>query len=210
MRKLVMLAAFVAAMVFPTASHAQFTLGLRVGYAPAMGDFASDVAMKDFSLKSQIPVQVDALYRITKDISAGAYFSYGFGQVDYAVCDAADCSGSSMRFGIQGFYSFSTVSPTFVPWAGLGIGYEMANDTFEIGGSKTESSYSGIEFLNLQVGGDYKVNEKLAVGPYVMYSMGQYSSMTVKEDGVTTIDGDINQTAMHSWLGFGVRGKFDL
>ena len=41
MRKVLMLGAVLAAIVIPTASHAQdskWILGLRLGYAPSMGD----------------------------------------------------------------------------------------------------------------------------------------------------------------------------
>ena len=99
MRKL--LFAGLVALLVPTASHAQFQLGLRVGYAPAMGDAAKDAKMSDVSLSSQIPLQLDANYKLDKDFAVGVYFSYGFGQVDNkAFGDACgvsgiDCSGSS-------------------------------------------------------------------------------------------------------------------
>ena len=59
---------------------------------------------------------------------------------------------------------------------------------------------SGLE-LNLQVGGDFKVNPQFAVGPYAQLSIGQYSS----QEGSSIPD-----KGMHEWIGFGVRGKFDL
>ncbi len=205
MRKLLMVGAVLAAVAVPTTSHAQFTLGLRVGYAPAMGDGAKDQPMKDV-VKSQIPIQLDAMYRITPEWSAGLYYSYGFGQLNSdlsSACDAAgySCSLSAMRFGAQGTYTFTTASPTFVPWAGLGIGYESMTQKVELGGQSVSQDVSGWEFLNLQVGGDFKVSPQFAVGPYVMYSIGQYSS----------VEGNsITDKAMHEWLNFGVRGKFDL
>ncbi len=207
MRKLLMAA--IVALAIPTASHAQFTLGLRLGYAPAMGDYMKDAPMKD-GVKSQIPIQLDAMYRITPEWAAGAYFSYGFAQLnsDYsASCDAAgvSCSATSMRLGVQGTYTFTTVSPTFVPWAGAGIGYEIASEKVDLGGISASQDTSGWEFLNLQVGGDYKVNPKFAVGPYIMYSIGQYSSI----EG-TSVKDVYGGTAMHEWFNIGVRGKFDL
>ncbi len=211
MRKLLMVGAVVAAVAIPTASHAQFTLGLRLGYAPAMGDMAKSAdgstswKMSDF-VGSQIPLQFDAMYRFTPEWAAGLYFSYGFGQVTGTAKDLCnslgeDCSASAMRFGVQGTYTFTTVSPTFVPWAGLGIGYETVTLKESIGGASGTTDFSGWEYLNLQLGGDYKVNPKFAVGPYVMFSLNQFSN----------IEGNsIPEKSMHEWFHIGLRGKFDL
>jgi hypothetical protein len=205
MRKLLL----IAALLVPVASQAKVQLGLRLGFAPAIGDAAKDVKMKEFTNKSQIPIQLDALYKVNKDIGVGAYFSYGVGQVDYAGCDAADCSGSVMRFGVQGHYTVNQLKLPLVPWAGVGFGYEIAKDTIDDAGGKLETTLSGFEFLNLQVGGDYAVNEKFAVGPYLQFSVGQYSKAKF-ESGGASVDRDITDKAMHEWFGFGLRGKFDL
>jgi hypothetical protein len=206
MRKLLMVAAMAAVLV-PTASNAQFTLGARLGYAPAGGNVGGDVAMEDLTVKSQIPIQLDAMYRVSPQVAVGAYFSYGVGQVDYPLCSVSgvECSGSDLRLGLQATYTFVTPGSQFAPWLGAGIGWEQASDTIEAGGTKSETSYSGIEFLNLQLGGDFQVNEKFAVGPYAMISFGSYSS--AEEDGVSY---DITNSSMHEWYGFGIRGKFDL
>jgi len=200
-----MLGAVLAAVVVPTASQAQFTLGARLGYGIPMGDAVKDAPLKD-EVKSQIPIQLDALYRITPDIAAGLYFSYGFVQLNSDVsdaCDAAnvDCSASSMRLGVEATYTLTKVSPTFVPWFGAGIGFEWLSEKAEFGGVSATQDVTGFEFLNLQGGADYKVSPQLAVGPYVQFSIGQYSSVE---------GNDITDKAMHEWLSFGVRGKFDL
>ncbi len=206
MRKLFMLGAVVAALVFPSASHAQaqaskFSLGLRLGYGFSMGDAMKDFGMSDY-VGSQIPIQLDAMYKLSPEFALGAYFSYGFAQPSgfgSDVCDApgADCSVSNMRLGVQGTYSFTKASPSFVPWLGLGIGWE--NSSFDSGGGAADTS--GWEYLNLQGGANWKVNPAFAVGPYVMYSIGQYGSVE---------GNDIPNKAMHEWLSLGVMGKFDL
>jgi hypothetical protein len=203
MRKLIM-AALVALLV-PTASHAQFQLGLRLGFAPAMGDAAKDAPLKDL-VKSQIPLQLDALYKVTPDIAVGGYFSYGFGQLnsDFSdICDAAgiSCSASNVRLGLQGTYTFNQLKAAMVPWAGVGFGYEWNTIKGSAGGASADVTSSGFEFLNLQLGGDFKVNEQFAIGPYAQLSVGQYSN----------VEGNsIPEKGMHQWLGFGLRGKFDL
>jgi hypothetical protein len=153
MRKLFVTAALA---LLPLAAQAQFNLGLRLGYAPAMGDAEKDLAMSDV-IKSQIPIQVDAMYTVAPDVAVGAYLSYGFGQVDFdGMCDlgGVDCSGRSTRVGLQAAYTFSNASPTFLPWVGAGFGYEWGSMTAELGGFKAEQKARGFEFLNLQAGGE--------------------------------------------------------
>jgi outer membrane protein W len=208
MRKVFMLVAVLAAIVIPTASQAQdskWILGFRLGYAPAMGDAMQGQSMKD-AMPSQIPIQLDALYKFTPEWAAGMYFSYGFGQLSSTEADACDamgvdCSMSSVRVGVEGTYTFTTASPTFVPWIGAGFGYEAVSETVAVSGVSASQDTSGWEFLNLQLGGDWKVSPSFAIGPYVMYSIGQYSSIG---------GNSIPETATHEWLNVGVRGKFDL
>jgi outer membrane protein W len=191
----------------PAASQAQdskWILGFRLGYAPAMGDATGDQQMKD-AIPSQIPLQLDVLYKFTPEWAAGVYLSYGFGQLSSAEADACDalgvdCSMSTLRLGVQGTYTFVTANQ-FVPWLGLGFGYEGATEKAVLNGASASQSTDGWEFLNLQVGGDYKVNPKFAIGPYVMLQVGQYSS----------IEGNsISNKGTHEWLNVGIRGKFDL
>jgi outer membrane protein W len=219
MRKLLLLALAMTPFV-PEASRAQVMLGARLGYSAAMGDAFKEantgqaVKMSD-GIKSQIPIQIDAAYKLSKEFALGAYLAYGFGQVGGAAKDECSLSGQSCsahdwRFGIQALYTFTQVSPPFVPWAGVGLGYEWGTYK-QTGGGQPDSSLTlkGWEFLNLQLGGDYVVNPQLAVGPYVMFSIAQYSDAEVESGGVS-VSGSIDKKAVHEWFGFGVRGRFDL
>lgn len=220
MRKVLVLGAIAVAVLLPTASMAQFTLGARLGFAPAMGDAFKDATTGEASkmsdgVKSQIPFQLDAAYRVSKEVAIGAYFAYGFGQVGGLFkddCDAngQDCSAHDVRLGLQAFYSFTQVSPQFVPWAGIGFGYEWGTAEASGGGLPDESlTFKGWEYLNLQLGGDYMLSPQFGIGPYIMFSIAQYSEAEI-ESGGFSISGDIEKKAVHEWLGFGVRGKFDL
>lgn len=219
MRKLLTLAVAMAVAV-PTASRAQVTLGARLGFAPAMGNVAKDantgqaIKMSD-GVKSQVPIQIEAAFRASKEIAVGAYFSYGIGQLGGAFKDECtafgqSCSASDVRLGIQAFYTFTQVNPQFVPWAGIGFGYEWGTSTATGGGLPDQTlTFKGFELLNLQLGGDVVVSPQLSVGPYLMLSIAQYSTAEVESGGVS-VSGSIDKKAIHEWLGFGVRGKFDL
>lgn len=223
MRKLLMLAV-AAALVLPTASHAQFTFGARLGFAPAMGDAAKEqstgqaMKMSD-GMKSQVPIQLEGGYKLTNEFSLGLYFSYGFGQVGGALssdCSAAgqSCSAHDTRFGVQALYSFTQVNPQFVPWVGAGIGYEWGTWEATGGGQPSQSfTFKGWELLNLQLGGDYLMSPQFSIGPYVMLSLAQYSDVEATQGGLT-VSGSLSDLGfdktVHTWLSFGVRGKFDL
>jgi hypothetical protein len=207
MRKLLMVGAVTAALLLPTASHAQFTLGARVGYGFGIGDVADSPAgalqMSDWN-EAQVPLQVDALFRLSPQLALGGYFSYGFGQTG-DVCDfpGADCDGRVTRVGVQGIYTLATTG-SLAPWFGAGFGYEWntIDDGFD------EATFEGWEYLNLQAGGDFRVGPRFWVGPYVMFSIGQYGD--VETSGVSgDFDGSIPDKTLHQWLSFGLRGKFD-
>jgi hypothetical protein len=212
MRRLLLIGSLVALLV-PTASHAQLQLGLRVGYAPAMGEAMqakgdpSATKMSD-SFKSQVPVQIDANYKFTKDVAAGLYFSYGFGQVGSQMkndVSPATLSASAIRVGAQGNYTFSSVASPLVPWAGVFAGYEQAKLSLG-GGASGDFTLSGFE-LGLQLGGDYKVSPQFGVGPFVGFSVGQFTSLSASGDAGTAPEFD---KKMHEWFTIGIRGVYDL
>ena len=217
MRKLILLGT-IAALLVPAASHAEgFQLGLRVGYAPAMGDAAKDLKMNDVGVKAQIPVQLEASYKVTPDFAAGVYGSYGLGQTDssgfFGACGASgvSCSSSTLRVGVQGLYTFNQVKTALVPWLGLGLGWEQAKTKISGGGVTGEFTLDGYE-LALQAGGDYKVSDQFSVGPYIMFSIGQYQNgkVTNNVDPSFNRSGSIDNKSTHEWFGFGLAGKFNI
>ena len=217
-----LLAAAAAALLAPTASQAQLSLGARLGYAIPMGDAfkdPSDGSKEKLSdgVKGAIPIQLDAAYKLSPHLAVGAYFSYGFGLVNESkamgggICDQSgvDCSAKVIRLGVQATWTMTYLSKTFVPWASAGAGWEWASLDAEAGGVSASYSLSGPEFLNLQLGADYRVAEKASVGPYLGLALAQYSKAEVDVPGFGSGEMDIDKT-LHQWLGFGVRGTFDL
>lgn len=198
-----------AALLLPAVAAARPTLGLRAGWAPSFGD-ASKTTPMDEVAQSQLPVlQLDALWRFGGPggrFAAGAYYSYGLGQLGDAISDACDaqaaeCSVRIHRLGLQATYAITQLSLRYVPWLGAGIGYEWANERVAGAAGSVFKRDSGWEFLNLQAGGDFAFGSRWAVGPFVQLSFGRYSSA----------DGNaIAEKAWHEWLTLGLRGKVDL
>lgn len=215
MRKLMTLTV-AALLLAPAASRAQVALGARLGYAFGMGDVAGDsggsLQMSDWT-KSQVPLQVEALFKATPQLAIGPYFSYGWaqagGDLKDGVCDAPgiDCSARIMRLGVEAIYTVPQQGQ-FVPWFGAGLGYEWSKVHAEGGGLSGDADFSGLEFLNLQGGGDFKVSPTFRVGPFVQLSFVQYSNADWSGDF-----GDLNDIPskkVHEWFQIGVRGSFDL
>jgi len=198
-------------------------LGLRFGYAFAAGnrgippDTNNDAAVSDF-VSGQFPLWLDAGYRFNHQFYAGAYFQYGFGVVNddrQDVCRNVnfDCSASDVRLGIMGRYHLPPFSQ-LSPWVGLGIGYEWG--TFSIhqtlaGSTNTDSTWSGFEFANIQLGADYQIAQRIALAPFFSVSIGQYGHRTDTTTGnntTLTMDDDLVRTSTHEWILLGVRFAF--
>ncbi|MGZ3474921.1 MAG: hypothetical protein ACXWUG_11955, partial [Polyangiales bacterium] len=202
-------------------------LGLRTGFGIPLGKSSesdnpaasSDAGKLSSGITGQIPIWLDVGYRINPNIYAGVYFQYGIilakKGTDPGNCpDAASCSGSDMRFGVNAQYHLMP-DQSFDPWVGVGIGYEILSLKESANGRDGKSSAKGLEFLNLQVGGDYKVAPNLGIGPFISFSLGQYSGASVDNGaGSTDIDFDGEagrpKKALHEWLTIGLRGTFGL
>jgi outer membrane protein W len=97
---------------------------------------------------------------------------------------------------------------SFTPYGGVGIGYEILSGKTTAGSVEATSSYSGLEFLNLQAGLDIPVATGLNIGPFVSFSLGQYSSFKQTSSG-TEVSLDLPKS-MHEWLFLGIGGSYDL
>lgn len=203
----VLLAGGTAQAQAPARSESGFTMGLRLGYGIPMGDVGQGtivLAMSD-TFGGNVPIWLDLGYRIDRSMFIGAYLQYAFGTVDGLadqLCTSfgEDCSTSVLRIGVEFLYKFMP-DASFAPWVGIGIGYESASLDESAGPISVSTEFNGFEFLNLQVGGDFKVGSNFALGPYLALSVAQYSSV----GGV-----DIATTKTHEWLQFGLKGTFDL
>ena len=104
---------------------------------------------------------------------------------------------------------------TFAPWVGAGLLYEWTSvdvTTSVLGvNASSSTTVSGILPM-LQAGGDIYVAPKFILGPFVEGAFGRYdnaSNRTQAGNLVNETDGDITNTAWHTWVTLGVRGAFD-
>ncbi len=202
MRKL-LLASAVAVLV-PAAAAAGPSLALRVGYDASSGSASRGTPMSDVA-RSDVPFQLDATWVFGPHFSAGVYGGFGIGFLSKAIadrCDAlgANCSVWTMRLGVRGEYGFPELSERFVPWVGLGTGWEWGYEKVSRGSQSASQTVSGWETFSLEGGGDVRLSPKLSLGPYVVWRVGQYGRL----DGYSIVS-----KAWHQWSGFGIRGRWD-
>ncbi len=183
-----------------------FSLGARIGYGIPVGDADASITQSDL-VSGMVPLQLDATYRFNPNWQLGLYFQYGFATIGNVFCQTADpnasCTGSNVRFGAEAMYTFA--SDGFSPWIGLGLGFEWQNVTATLGGVSVDVQISGFEYLNLQLGGDWKLSPAFKLGPFVSFSLASYD--TISAAGVSA---SIASTKTHEWLQLGVKGTFDL
>jgi opacity protein-like surface antigen len=197
-------------------------IGARLGYAFSAGHLGAppngtDNPLGDY-VGGQVPVWLDAGYRFNHDLYLGAYFSYGFGVVNddrQGLCRNAnvDCSASDLRLGLMGRLHLPPIAQ-LSPWLGLGIGYEWGSFSLQqsaVGSTDTDSGWSGFELANLQLGADYKLAPKIAIGPFLSVSIGQFrhlsTTMAIGNNTGTT-DQDLAKTSLHEWILIGARVAF--
>lgn len=126
----------------------------------------------------------------------GQYASLGAGN------RCTDCTTSTVAAGLFAGYHLSALGP-FDPWASAGLGYRVTS----IGTAVVEptTTYSGFEWLRLQLGADWYALDKLGFGGFVEIDGGTYSR---KSQGQLT-DSAFKNSAPHWALLAGLHIAFD-
>jgi hypothetical protein len=200
---------------------AQVALDLKLGYGIPMGTvWAASPWNPSWSMSrawtGSIPIEVGARYRVTPAISLGAYFGWGPAFVTSTGFDSiAGSSGSDMRLGIQLAYTLSA-DRAMSPWFSIGTGWEWTNYSGTKGGQSASITVNGWEYLNVQTGLDFNVAKAFAVGPYIGFLAGTYSSIVASGASNTGPGGnwggsiDPAARSFHGWFQFGVKGTLNL
>jgi Autotransporter beta-domain/PEGA domain len=182
----------------------RFEAAIRAGIGIPLGDLsARSPSLSDFD-SFTIPLMVEIGARIGGHVFLGAYFQYGVGgSTNGDTCGAGfSCSPSTLRFGGEVHWHPLGNVPVD-PWVGLGSGYESLR--LGVSGNATGSySVNGWEFASLQAGVDFALGSAVKIGPWISFSIGQYSSGSVSGSN-TTVGADITEKSIHEWLMGGVR-----
>jgi hypothetical protein len=158
-----------------------------------------------------IPIWIDGGYRLNPHAYLGAYLHYGIGFVNASAqvpCRAsgAHCSASDVLFGVDLLVHFAPAA-TLDPWLGFGLGYEALNVSTPNAGMPNDVSYSGFQFLNVQLGGDFRVRPEVAVGPFATLAVAQYADCS--NSGSPSMCA-VGAKTTHEVFVVGVRGTYDI
>jgi hypothetical protein len=213
------------ALLVPSLAMAQASLGVRAGYAMPLGDAydlpgQGTIKQKDFS-KGAVPLQLDLAWRFTPALSAGVYYSYGFGRTGSGLEELCSAPGAScdrpafQRLGLAVTYRFEAMAGV-APWASLGAGWELAS--FKVKRAVLQGLPSPVDLVvdlhgwnvNLQGGVDWRLTPSFAVGPYLQVDASQYTVEHVTLAGTTIASGGVDSAKLHEWITVGLRGVFDL
>jgi hypothetical protein len=198
------------------------SFGFRTGYALPAGSVDSvggtNESLSTF-VSGEVPLWFDAGYLLNPYFYVGAYFSYGIAQVPASaittdgvqICglSTVSCTGSNLRVGVDVQFRVLGTSK-LQPWVGLGfLGYESAtfgasNNNSGVSASET---LSGIEWVNPQLGFDYKFLPFLSAGLFAGISLSEYLGLSTNPSSATATLGD---KALHEWIYMGARTSFDL
>ena len=149
-------------------------------------------------------MNVEAGYRVTPPLTLGVFFQYAFAQGPSTCGDfGIDCSGSVKRLGVQGIYPAAHARGVR-SLVRAGLGYEWM--TASVG--TLDVAFHGFEFLNLQLGGEFRVSPQVGLGPYLGLSVARYDGAVPRLGGGTDVD--IDDKAFHEWIQIGIRARFGL
>ncbi len=216
MRRILGAVAVAAALGLAPSARAQVSLDLKVGYGLPLGDVVT-IGAGDFfgPMKNiwsgEVPLEVAGRYRFSPSFSAGVYFQYDPAFVAGRLCAAGmTCSAYDMRVGVEAVYGF--LPEKFLnPWVSLGTGWEWTRFSIATPTDSAAITFSGWEYVNVQAGLDFNLSRTFAVGPWIGWFGGTYSSASSSVSGLSTSGSiDSNFRSFHSWVQFGAKGTVNL
>lgn len=188
-------------------------VGFRGGYGVPIGK-ASGVAGDQLRglISGQVPLWLEAGYRVLPPLRVGGYFGYGFGFIGDAIeaqcSDGWTCSVHDLRLGLDAQYHFAPGHPD--PWLGVGVGYEWLDFSVSGSGGGTDVQIRGFELLHLAGGLDVPLGPGFGLGPFAEVALAKYATASSRCRSELTCSNsftrDIQPTSLHEWLFLGVRG----
>jgi hypothetical protein len=208
--------AVAAALAFAGPAAAQVAIDLKVGYGLPTGDVVKFGGADFYGPMSniwsgEVAIEVAGRYRFSPSFSAGVYFQYAPAMVASRLCAGGmTCSGYDMRTGVSAVYGFRPEG-FLNPWVSVGTGWQWTQFSISTGTQSAAVTFSGWEYFNVQAGLDFNLSRMFAVGPYLGYFGGTYTSLSSSLNGSgasSAIDSEFR--AFHGWIQFGAKGTVNL
>ncbi len=217
MRNIGSVLAVAAALALAFPAEAEVALDLKVGYAIPTGNAAASGGVDVYAgamnklWSGAIPLEVAGRYRFSPNLSAGVTFQYDPAFVATWSCSAGlSCSGYDMRVGVEAVYGFLPAG-FLNPWLSVGTGWEWTHLYVTDNVLANSITFSGWEYFNVQAGLDFNLSKTFAIGPYLGYFGGSYTSVSGDLSG-SSVNGSIPSEfrSFHGWVQVGAKGTVNL
>jgi hypothetical protein len=194
-------------------------LSARLGFGTPAGDISDDVvggarvdpALHDL-VRNKVPIWLELGYRFNPALWGGLYLELAPAWTDRDFClPGRDCSASNVRFGFDMQLHFSPRAQ-IDPWLGIGVGLEFLSvEAYDPSiNDISKFTWAGLELPLLEAGLDLAISPRATIGPYVAWSIGQYTRYGVESPGFADVSGSIHDHAIHTWFQIGVKGTLKL
>lgn len=215
MRSILSALAIAAAVAFAPSAEAQVSLDVKAAWAIPFGNVWTaspwNASVAESAVWSgALPFEVGARYRVTPNVSLGAYFAYGPAFVASGACGGGSCSGSELRTGVELVYGILPEGPVN-PWFSLGTGWEWTSATVGTNGvlpGPGKFTFNGWEYLNVQAGADFVLANAFAAGPYLALTGSNYATFTAPAGSGGYVE--LASRSFHGWFQIGVKGTLNL
>jgi hypothetical protein len=185
--------------VAPVTNAVELSVG--TGYTQGFGKFDASLPSLPDDAQAGGGVQLGVGYRITPQLTLGAYGSFGaFGRGD-----SVD-SSTNIYTATAGFEATWHVLPSSSlvdPWVSLGSGWRGYWMTANSG----TTSIQGMEIARLQIGADFRLDKAVAVGPVFGADVNTFFTQSTPEVNTFT---NLPDPHASTFLFAGIQGRFDI
>jgi hypothetical protein len=213
-----------ATLLGPAVAQASPVLGLRLGLSLPGGnayqsaDLGRTLQQSDLASVG-VPMELEVGWRFGGHLAAGVYYSYTLTSTGQGLKDIASTAGgranrpTTQRVGVLASWAFDQRG-ALTPWAGVSAGMEQVRFGLKdvaFGGqpASIDGRVRGWE-AGLHGGVDWRLDDHLAMGPFLALATGQYTVQAVTLGGATVASGGVASAKTHQWYTLGVRGTYGL
>jgi hypothetical protein len=185
-----------------TRADERWDVGASLGYAAPVGFAQGGDAMSD-TASALVPFSLDASYRATKQVGAGASLTYGIG-VPTLCATESDCVASlgrdvSLALRARFFLPhFLRIEPT----VDVGPGWEWLSTKLVDGAAESSRFHSGPVFL-MEASAPLRLGRHTALGPVLGATGGTFTTSRLGTPAFTRDDSGGH--SLHGWLSASLR-----
>jgi hypothetical protein len=177
-------------------------VGASLGYALSIGSAEGGAPVSDTS-NGIVPVELDAVYRLTHVVGLGAWFRYG-PSIPTLCGTASECRhslGSDIAVALRVRFSLPQLGP-MRPVADAGVGYEWFASLLTDNGVTSTRAYRGPLLLTGSIAALFCLSERWSLGPIFGVGVGMFTNRSLEAPGVDQATA-IREKSAHAWLTLG-------